>query len=84
MEQDTGRGLKGARADVATARDQLRRAIAGDDADLSAAAAMLDRALKAMCPHGPRAWMTVSPPPAPGETWVTCGRCNVVWQEHDS
>jgi len=81
MEQDAVHGLKDARADVVTARETIRRVIAGDDADLPAVAAMLDRALKAMCPHGSGAWMTLSPSPAPGETWVTCSRCNVAWQE---
>lgn len=77
-------GLRDARADVVTARETVRRVLAGDDADLEAAAAMLDRALKAMCPHGPRAWVTVAPPPVPGETWVMCSRCSVAWQERDA
>lgn len=77
-------GLKGARQNTVTARDEIRRAIAGKDADLGAVLVMLDRAVKSMCPHGPGAWMTLAPPPAPGETWVTCSRCNVGWQEHDA
>jgi len=83
MQQD-GNGLKGARQDTVTARETIRRVLAGDEADLAAAAEMLDRALKAMCPHGTGAWMTLAPPPAPGETWTMCSRCSVSWREHDA
>lgn len=43
-------------ADVVTVRNTIRWAVAGDDAGLSVAVALLDRVLRARCPPGRRAW----------------------------
>jgi hypothetical protein len=48
-----------------TARNAIRRAVAGDDGSLADASAMLDRVLKSSCPHDPATWHTV--PTATGE-----------------
>ena len=70
-----------ARADLITARQTILRAVEGhDDADLPAAAAMLDHALRALCPHDPGSWYTAD---HRGRSLTTCNECGVSWYEHD-
>ncbi len=49
-----------------------------DAADLVTAGSMIDRALRALCPHDPGTWQT-APDPA-GELLTTCPACGV-WRE---
>ena len=66
------------RADVVTARQTILRAASGhDDADLPAAAAMLDRVLEAGCPHDPAGHHTA--PDTDGRPLTTCPACGVSW-----
>ena len=72
-----GLDLEAIRGDLATARETIRRAIAGDDADLPAAAGLIDATLQALCPHDPaghfQTWTDA------GEELTTCTACNVSW-----
>jgi hypothetical protein len=43
----------------------------------SLVAAMLDRVLRALCPHDPASWQTA--PDARGEVLMTCPACGVSW-----
>lgn len=75
-------GIDNARADLVTARETVRRAAGGhDDADLPAAAARLDHALRALCPHDPQGWYTA--PDRDGHMLTTCNTCGVSWYEHE-
>lgn len=66
------------RADIITARQTLLRAASGhDDADLPAAAAMLDMVLRESCPHDPASWHTA--PDADGRELTTCYACGASW-----
>lgn len=68
------------RADLVRARTTIWRAVAGADADLPTAAAMIDRAIKALCFHDPATWQTAGYPA--GEPLTTCPGCGVSWYEH--
>lgn len=75
-------GVENARADLVTARQTVRRAAGGDDdADLPAAAAMIDKALRALCPHDPQGWYAA--PDRDGHMLTTCNGCGVSWYEHE-
>lgn len=63
-------------AALVTARQTIRRQLAGDDADLTAAAALLDRVLRASCPHGRSSWVTSE---IDGESFTTCVLCGYGW-----
>lgn len=65
------------RADVVTARQTILRAARGEDADLAAAASMLDRLLQESCPHDPAGWHTT--PDDDGRRLTTCYACGVSW-----
>lgn len=80
-EMVTVGGVHDARADLVTARQWILRAVEGrDDADLPAAAAMLDHALQALCPHGAGSWYTAD---SGGRSLTTCNECGVSWYAHD-
>lgn len=80
-EMVTVGGVHDARADLVTARQTILRAVEGhDDADLPAAAAMLDHALRALCPHDPGSWYTAD---HRGRSLTTCNECGVSWYEHE-
>jgi hypothetical protein len=63
------------RGDLVTARQTVRRAIAGDDADLATAAGLIDAALASLCPHDATSHYIVDTDA--GEELVTCSACNV-------
>lgn len=65
------------RSDVVTARQTIRRAIAGDDADLETAAGLLDQVLEGLCPHDPASRFESYADT--GELLVTCTACGVSW-----
>jgi hypothetical protein len=66
------------RANIVTARQTINRAVSGEtDADLGAAASMLDRVLESTCPHDPDRWYQA--PDATGRDLVPCYACNVSW-----
>lgn len=81
-EMVTVGGVHDARADLVTARQTVLRAAGGDDADLPAAAAMLDNALRLLCPHDPQGWYTA--PDRDGRILTTCNTCGVSWYEQVS
>jgi hypothetical protein len=65
---------------LVTARQTILRSVDGfDDADLPAAAAMLDSILRETCPHDPASWHTA--PDADGRILTTCYQCVVSWYE---
>ena len=71
------------RADIVSARETIRRAASGDlDADLDAAAALLDHLLVTTCPHDQSQQFRA--PDQSGNMLVTCFGCNVSWYETDS
>lgn len=61
---------------IVTARETIRRAVHGGDADLPRAAAMLDTVLRDSCPHGEAGWLMTD---QDGETLTTCPACGVSW-----
>ena len=66
------------RADIVTARETIRQALAGDtDVDLAAAATMLDHVLQTACPHDPESRMRSRD--SEGRDLVTCWACGVSW-----
>jgi hypothetical protein len=65
------------RGDLVTAREEIRRAIAGDDADLATAAGLIDLALQGLCPHDREGWMQTTA--GSGEQLITCTQCTVSW-----
>jgi len=66
------------RADLVTARQPFARILAGmDDADVPAAAAMLDRVLRDGCHHDPEGWYMA--PDTAGRPLTTCYACGVSW-----
>lgn len=72
----------GHKADIVTARNTINRAVSGREADLTTAAAMLDRVLMETCPHEPSTWHTaIDPADANGRQLVTCPACGVSWYE---
>ncbi|MGB3328471.1 MAG: hypothetical protein WBA46_05910 [Thermomicrobiales bacterium] len=64
------------RAALVTARETIRRAARGEDADLPRAAAYLDMVLRETCPHDPATWSVTE---QDGETLTTCPLCGVSW-----
>jgi hypothetical protein len=74
-----GGDLQVIRADIVTERETINWALAGDDVDLPAAAAMLDRALQGLCPHDPRERYTA--PDSADRMLTTCPACGVSWFE---
>lgn len=75
MRQDTD--TPAIRSDLVTARQTIRRAIAGDDADLEAAAGLIDATLQALCPHDPAGHFHTTADS--GEELTTCTACGVSW-----
>jgi hypothetical protein len=65
------------RGDLVTAREEIRRAIAGDDADLATAAGLIDLALQGLCPHDRAGWLQTTA--GGGERLITCTQCTVSW-----
>ena len=71
------------RADLVTARDTLLGAASGTEPAgpaLTAAAAMLDGVLRALCQHEPDQWHRA--PDDAGRIRTTCWACDVSWYEH--
>jgi hypothetical protein len=74
-------GAREARADLVLARDLITRAVQAESvAGLDDAAAMIDRALRAMCPHDETTWDSRADDH--GLILTTCDRCDVSWHEH--
>lgn len=69
--------LNAMRSDLVTARQTIRRAIAGDEADLDTASGLIDATLEALCPHDPAGWFHKTADS--GEALTTCTQCNVSW-----
>jgi hypothetical protein len=69
--------IGGVRSDLVTARQTVRRAIAGDDAELDTAAGLIDAAVSALCPHDPEEHFHTTADN--GEVLVTCTQCGVSW-----
>ncbi len=66
------------RAHIVTARQTIYRALTGEtDADLAAAASLLDRVLESTCPHDPGTRYRA--PDQTGRELVTCCACAVSW-----
>lgn len=70
------------RADMVGVREALNRAAIGQaqPADFTGAIAMMDRALRSLCPHGPVTWNSRADDS--GDIVTTCDRCDISWHEY--
>lgn len=63
--------------DLVTDREEIRRAIAGDDADFATAARLIDLALQGLRPQDLAGWLQTTT--GSGEQLITCTQCTVSW-----
>lgn len=80
MQPDTT-GARETRESLVQARDIIDRSLhAGTVDGLDESVTMIDRALKAMCPHDETTWDSRAD--ERGGIITTCARCDVTWHEH--
>lgn len=67
-------------ADLVKVRETIGLAIDGQEVDLRGAAVEINRAIKALCPHGAEFWDSRAD--EQGQIITTCQRCGISWYEH--